>query len=186
MRTKEINGGYLQRSGVLYEITPHKAVTVQGFAGYAVSVMFLPGTAKLTITDDESRNINLLEAGCRWLVFYPENEYWALTVFYGADGEILEWYFDITKSFFIDENGIPCIDDLYLDLVLLPDGRTLTLDEDEFIDALSNEAISQDEFVFGYEKLETLKKSGLISVPVMSEFSAELLRFFDLGGTPCP
>ena len=48
------------------------------------------------------------------------------------------------------QNGIPYEDDLYLDVVLVPDGRIHLLDEDELDDAYKKREINQKEFDMAY------------------------------------
>ena len=58
---------------------------------------------------------------------------------------IIEWYFDISRSLGI-EDGVPYQDDLYLDVVVVPDGRIHILDEDELEEAYNKREISKDEY----------------------------------------
>ena len=44
------------------------------------------------------------------------------------------------------EDGVPYQDDLYLDVVVVPDGRIHILDEDELKEAYSKREISKDEY----------------------------------------
>ena len=65
----------------------------------------------------------------KWLEFYDYTSKVRLTAVYDEKNEIVEWYFDMARGIG-KEDGIPYEDDLYLDVVLRPDGETILLDED--------------------------------------------------------
>ena len=64
---------------------------------------------------------------------------------YDDKNNLIEWYFDIAKELGI-KNGIPYEDDLYLDLVIKPDGTYEVLDENELKDALDKDLITKDDY----------------------------------------
>ncbi|MGW8821643.1 DUF402 domain-containing protein [Paenibacillus lautus] len=45
--------------------------------------------------------------------------------------EIIQWYFDISKNIGISDQGVPFWDDLYLDVIVFPNGNLYIKDEDE-------------------------------------------------------
>ena len=72
-------------------------------------------------------------------------------------GKLIEWYFDIAKTVGI-ENGIPFEDDMYLDMVIMPNGKKIILDEDELLAARNEGIISQEEMDSAYNTLRELEK----------------------------
>ena len=50
------------------------------------------------------------------------------------------------KDYEIDERGLPYFDDLYLDVVLLPNGKIYVLDEDELEDAYKSGDVTKEEY----------------------------------------
>ena len=56
-------------------------------------------------------------------------------------------------------NGIPYIDDLYLDLVIRANGNQRVLDEDELLEALNRKEISEDEYNLANKTKESLLES---------------------------
>lgn len=67
------------------------------------------------------------------------------TVF-DPDGQVVHWYVDICLRTGVTEDGIPCFDDLFLDIVLLPSGKSTLLDEDELSQAKIKQVISESEY----------------------------------------
>lgn len=172
MRKKDIDGNYVKRSKANYQSVRKK---VEGqYQGYSSLITFLDGNKK-DIVKADGKEYCLAADGYKWLNYILDNENWCLTAMYNNQGEIVEWYFDITKSNFIDENGNPCIDDLYLDIVLFPSGETLILDEDELLDALNNGEITKLEYDFAYQILNKIIKSELVDVAFISSLSQLLL-----------
>ena len=64
---------------------------------------------------------------------------------------LLQWYFDINRYSCKYDSGIPYNEDLYLDVIALPNGEYYTLDEDELDEALKRDLISKEEFDMAYE-----------------------------------
>ena len=63
---------------------------------------------------------------------------------------IVEWYFDIARELG-NEDGIPYEDDLYLDVVIVPDGRIHLLDEDELEDAYNKKEVNKKDYDMAYK-----------------------------------
>jgi len=138
--------------------------------GYASFVQVEEVTSPL-INPDGTR---LFDDGYSVMNFLPDDELWYLHAIYDDQGNIIEWYFDITRKNAIDEDGNPYCDDIYLDVVLLPDGQILVLDEDELKDALDSGEITQKESDTAYETLNGLKQHGVLNVAYMETFCLEL------------
>lgn len=60
---------------------------------------------------------------------------------FDSDGKIVQWYIDLCDNIGT-ENGIPRMDDLFLDIVVLPSGELFQLDADELDEAYSSGTIS--------------------------------------------
>ena len=82
---------------------------------------------------------------------------YALTIMFDDKQNLIEWYFDVSKNVGV-ENGVPYDDDLYLDLVITPQGNKLVLDEDELKEALSRCEITEEDVTLAYNTLEELDK----------------------------
>ena len=76
-----------------------------------------------------------------------KTENYALRIFFDDKKEVVEYYFDIIKSCGIDpESKIPYFYDLYLDVVMTPNGEPYVVDEDELDEALNNKDITKEEY----------------------------------------
>ena len=82
------------------------------------------------------KKICLVEDGSYMLQQYPEGKHYSMISYFSPEGTLLQWYIDITYSTGV-EDGIPYMDDLYLDLIVVPDGEVIEKDLDELEQALS-------------------------------------------------
>jgi len=114
-----------------------------GIAGYA-SRIEVHDVHRPYMVGEAGAEVCIANDGYSELAFLPDGENWQLTAIYDERGDIVEWYFDITSKNDVDEDGHPYCDDLYLDAVLMPDGRILLFDEDELVDALNSGSVSQE------------------------------------------
>lgn len=99
----------------------------------------------------------LIDANYKWLQFYDDDSKICLTAIYNEKNEIVEWYFDIAREIG-KENGVPYEDDLYLDVVLKPNGETVLLDEDELKEVFERMEMTKKEFDEAYEIARNLMK----------------------------
>lgn len=118
-------------------------------SGY-LSVVKIEKVKEKRIVRLADKEICLAADGYTRLLYLPDNQNWSMTKIVDGDGEVVEWYFDITKSNSIDEKGRPYMDDLYLDVVLLPNSEITILDEDELKAAFEQGEISKFEFDLAY------------------------------------
>lgn len=55
----------------------------------------------------------------------------------------MQHYLDICLRNGVDADGMPWFEDLFLDVVVMPSGQTMVMDEDELDEALQHGVISQ-------------------------------------------
>lgn len=113
-----------------------------------ISLIKINRVYKNWYVDEEERCI--LGNDFRWLIIYPKDENYCITAMYNEKREIAEWYIDIARELGV-ENGIPYEDDLYLDVVIVPDGRIHLLDENELEEAYNKLEITKQEYDMAYK-----------------------------------
>lgn len=111
----------------------------------------------------EGSNVCIINDNYKWLEFYDYNKKHLLTAMYNEKNEIIEWYYDIARRIGKD-NEIPYEDDLYLDVVVTPDGNIKLLDEDELKAAFDKFEVSQADYDMAYDEanklMNMLKEKG--------------------------
>ena len=83
----------------------------------------------------------------KWFMYFPVHRKYAVTASIDNHDNVVQWYIDIIKDMGFTETGIPYIEDLYLDIVYLPDGRIYVLDETELEEAYEKAAVSASDYV---------------------------------------
>lgn len=115
--------------------------------------------------------ICFMDTDYKWLEFYDYSAKNRLTAMYNEKNEIIEWYFDISRKIG-KENGVPYEDDMYLDIVIMPDGNQILLDKDELDKAFQNNEISEVDYNNAIKEAESLME-------LMKGKQKDLKRFTD-------
>ena len=118
------------------------------------------------------------DAGHRWLAYLPDNQHHLMWTMFNPAGEILQWYFDITLKNDVDAEG-PYALDLYLDLVMTPDGQIFVLDEDELDEALKSGEITKTQYELAHEEKERLCAQIRGKAEALQIFSRHLLTLLE-------
>lgn len=114
----------------------------------------------------------IADNGFKLMQFFFEDKKYSLTIFYDSNDHVLQWYFDIIADIYEMEDDTPYIDDMYLDLVVLPDGYSYVLDEDELENAVTKRIVSQKQYDDAYENLFHLKQ-------FVNSYFSEIKEFID-------
>lgn len=158
-----------------YKTFTSKIIRVEetDIVGYA-SLLKIDEVNQPFLVGEKGAEICLADNGYSEIDFSPDNENWKLSAIYDSHGNIVEWYFDITRKNAIDEDGNPYCDDLYLDAALMPNGQILIFDEDELRNALSNGSINQDEFDMAYRVLNEIIENHIIDLSYVKTLCSRL------------
>ena len=172
MRKKDILGNFVKNPNVFYTHSIKKLNSKH--EAYTALITYLPGTREKYAVID-GKQVLLTGSGYKWLTYLPMNEHWSLLTAFCSQNEIVEWYFDISRGNYLDESGMPCIDDIYLDLVIKPSGETSTLDADELQEALDKNMITSEDYNHAYMIHDQIKNSQWSDVKFLTELSEKLL-----------
>lgn len=105
-----------------------------------------------------------LDSGYTWMEFYDYSTKNRLTAMYDENNKIIEWYFDVARKIGKDEtNNSPYEDDLYLDVVFMPDGSYIILDRDELDEAYNSNSITEDDYNLAIEEANRIIKETDVS-----------------------
>ena len=100
-----------------------------------------------------------------------------MTVVYDDKKEIVEWYFDVALNTGTIDN-IPYEDDLYLDMVITPEGEEIVLDEDELLEAYNSKEIGDRELKLAYDTLDILEERYACDFEYLKEFTDRLCAYY--------
>lgn len=153
-----------------------KRIDEEFFKGYVAFVKIKDVQNPLIVNDGE-KDVCIKDNDYEWFEVYPDNEHYVITIMFDDKNNLIEWYFDISKEVGI-EDGIPYEDDLYLDMVLAPDGRVVILDEDELQDALNKKEILQSDVDLAYNTLNVLKNRYTNNLDELKELTNRISDIF--------
>ncbi|KGX88300.1 ribonuclease FAU-1 family protein [Pontibacillus marinus] len=102
----------------------------ESFQG-AVAVLHIHKVQTRLVIPYEDSNICIADDGYVWVQHFPKGEHFTVTAMINQNGNVVQWYIDMIHAYGETEDGIPWYEDLYLDVVALPNGGYYTLDHDE-------------------------------------------------------
>lgn len=147
-----------------------KQIDTDFFKGY-IGLIEIEEVSEKQIWTFHGENITVCDRGLKWLSILPQNDFYCITAMMNENNDILLWYIDMVAEQGIDADDIPYFDDLYLDLVVYPDGTIMVDDMDELEAALSIQDITQEQFNRAINTSNKLKTELLSSVDGLIEFT---------------
>lgn len=138
--------------------------------GY-IGLIDIKNVSEVLTWNFNGEDIAYCDKGIKWLSFLPQDDWYCITAMMNEQEEILLWYVDMIAGQGIDTDGVPYFDDLYLDLVVYPDGTIIADDMDELEDALANKDIMQEQFDLAIETSHRLQAGVLSDIPALVEYT---------------
>ena len=126
-----------------------------------------------------AENVRIKDNDFTWLLVYPDNSNYAITIIFDDKMNLVEWYFDISKKIGV-ENDVPYEDDLFLDMVINPTGQVLIIDEDELLDAKMKGIVTDEDVELAYSTLNHLKDLYGQNLQYLKSLTKHLCELFDL------
>lgn len=147
-----------------------KQISTDFFEGY-IGIVEIEEVSEKQIWKFNGEDIIVCDNGLKWLAILPQNDFYCITAMMNENNDILLWYIDMIAGQGIDTDGVPYFDDLYLDLVVYPDGTIIVDDMDELEEALSVKDITQEQFDIATSTSDNLKNGLLSNVDTFIEYT---------------
>lgn len=93
-----------------------------------------------------NHDVTVVEEGFSWLQIALRDQYVWVTAMFDQHDRLLQVYFDITDGNHLEPSENPTFEDLYLDIVMEPDGSLYVLDCDELDEAFKAGKITQEQY----------------------------------------
>ena len=179
----------LKRSRLSYD--EWKCITNKKLTGKSINTDFLKGYIGLLEIEEVSEkqiwkfhgeDIIVCDKGLKWLSILPKDDFYCITAMLNENDEILLWYIDMIAEQGMDADGIPYFDDLYLDLVVYPDGTVKVDDMDELVEALSSKDITQEQFNLAISTSNKLKGGLLHNIDYFMEYTLRCYEMMNESG----
>lgn len=132
-----------------------------------ISILCMDQVREPLIIPYKLTEICIIAQGYTWIQHFPTNTYHSLTTMIDDNDQIVQFYFDIIKSIGKTETGMPYMDDLYLDVVYIPNEKPFLLDEDELDEALDSKTITQNEYNIAHKEAEQIMQDLLRGTQVL-------------------
>ncbi len=147
-----------------------KRVKTDFFEGYLglIKILRVSEVQKWKIRGEE---LVVCDKGIKWLTILPQHEFYCITAMMDEKGQILVWYIDMIARQGEDADGMPWFDDLYLDLVVYPDGEIFVDDRDELDEALRQKDITQEQYELALRTADELREGLLKDVDAFRKYT---------------
>ncbi|MGM7701319.1 DUF402 domain-containing protein [Pseudalkalibacillus sp. Hm43] len=126
------------------------------FTGH-LSLLKMNSVTEPLIVKYDNSEVCIIDDGYCWLQHFPIGEHYSVTTMYDSTGTPVQWYIDVCEQIGFDE-GVPWLDDLFLDLVILPSGEMIVKDADELEEALQKKIIRTSQYEKAWTELNRLKE----------------------------
>lgn len=168
----------MKRRFACLENDNYKIIKIENpfFNGHACFLKF-QNIDKPLIVNNSINSICIKDNNYEWIELYPIDGKYAITIMYDDKGNLIEWYFDISKKIGL-ENGIPYEDDLYLDLIITSDGKEIIIDEDELLKALEEGYITKEDVIGAYDTLKELENKYVSNLDELNKLTNFVLSQF--------
>lgn len=138
------------------------------FQGYVTLLKIKKVTEPLYVSYSK-KPICIADDDYVWLQHFPTDQHYCVTTMFDEKGKVVKWYIDICYRNGISKDNIPWMDDLFLDIVVLPSGEVIEKDADELAEALRNGSIDNNQF-------ELAKKESAKLVAAIADGQFNLLN----------
>ena len=143
------------------------------FCGY-ISVLEIKDVSEPQVWNFNGKEQIVCDKGIKWISILPKDKYYCITAMLDQNEEIIVWYIDMIASQGVDD-GIPYFYDLYLDLVVYPDGTIIVDDMDELEGALKSGVISEQLFRLALNTKEELENTLLSDLKSFAGYTKEFI-----------
>ncbi|HKM35952.1 MAG TPA: DUF402 domain-containing protein [Lachnospiraceae bacterium] len=147
-----------------------KRIDTELLTGY-VGLIDIHEVSEVQVWKFRGDDIVVCDKGIKWLSILPQDDWYCITTMINEKEEILLWYIDMLATQGIDTDGVPYFEDLYLDLVVYPDGTIIVDDMDELEEALIKCDITEKQFNLALETSDRLQKGILSNITDFIEFT---------------
>lgn len=155
-----------------------KQICSDFFEGY-IGILEIEEVSEKQIWKFTGEDITVCDNGIKWLSILPQKDYYCITAMMNENNDILLWYIDMIAEQGVDVDSTPWFDDLYLDLVVYPDGTVIVDDMDELEEALSSQDITQEQYNLAICTSEKLKNGLLKDINTFIEYTLRCKEIVD-------
>jgi predicted RNA-binding protein associated with RNAse of E/G family len=154
----------------------YKQITMDDkcFKGIA-ALLYIDEVTTPQIWQFKSEDIVVCADGMKWLQLLPIEGTYVITAMLNSQNEIELWYIDMIGGYGLDNDIILYMDDLYLDLIVFPDGTIKVDDMDELVEAYENNIINTTLYQLALNTSEELQLGILSDISKLTKLCRQCL-----------
>lgn len=146
------------------------------FCGY-VSLIQVLEVDEPQFWDFRGEKIPIWQTGYQRFSILPREGNYCIAAILDENDKIVFWYIDIIASQGVDGEGVPYFDDLYLDLIVCPNGEIIEDDRDELEEALKQGDITRQQFELADRTGRALREGLLSDIDAFQRFTYQCLSY---------
>lgn len=135
-----------------------------------LSVLYIDDVSNASRWEYPDKVIPVCDKGMKWLQILPSNENYLITAIIDGENNINIWYIDMIAGQGLADDNVAFFDDLYLDLIVRPNGDIKIDDMDELEEALKQKDITEELFDLALKTKEKLQNGILTDIPELYDF----------------
>ena len=152
-----------------------KQVDVPAIKGY-LGLLTIISVSDQQIWKCGKEDVVVCDNGYHWLAIMPDNEFYCITAMMDEHYKIKVCYIDMIDTQGYDEDNVPYFYDLYLDLVVYPNGTIIVDDMDELQEALKAGDITELQYNRAIATSQKLQDGLLSSIGKFLDYIREMLH----------
>ena len=145
-----LNSKILKRNNYFEEINDDR------YIGYIGITDIIKTSEKIYVPREGREPECIFAAGMKRLRVFPKNVHYTINAIYDNNFNFIEFYIDIANKVGVNEENIPYMEDLFLDIVFTHKDEIIILDEDELEDALNGNIISKEQYITSLKQKDEL------------------------------
>ncbi len=152
-----------------------KQVDIPQLKGY-LGLLTIDTVSEKQIWKYNKNDVIVCDNGYHWLTIMPSNDFYCITVMMDDSYEMKVCYIDMIDTQGYDDDGVPYFYDLYLDLIVYPNGNIVTDDMDELEEALITGKITDVQYHQAITTSQKLQDGLLSNIGEFQHYIKEMLN----------
>lgn len=155
-----------------------KQVDIPTMKGY-LGLLTITSVSDKQIWKHNDKDVVVCDNGYHWLTIMPGDEFYCITVMMDDNYKIKVCYIDMIDSQGYDDDKVPYFYDLYLDLVVYPNGDIFVDDMDELQKALKTGEITELQYDRALKTSQKLQDGLLSDIGKFQDYVSEMLNILE-------
>ena len=155
-----------------------KQVDMPQIKGY-IGLLTINTVSEKQIWKYNSKDVVVCDNGYHWLTIMPCDEFYCITAMMDSSYEVKVCYIDMIDTQGYDDDNVPYFYDLYLDLVVYPNGDIITDDMDELQEALKTGEITELQYNRAMATSRKLQNGLLSDIVKFKDYIKKMLSILE-------